>query len=84
MRSAVSGVGRAILMTSLTTMIGFGSIGFYDMPGMASMGVVLFLGVGACLVSTLLVMPALAPSFDRWLAKSPMARDAAEKERQVA
>ena len=67
--SAMSGVGRAILMTSLTTMIGFGSIAFYEMPGMASVGVLLFIGVGACLLSTLLVMPGLVTLFAPLLAK---------------
>ena len=34
-------VGRAILLTSLTTMIGFGSLTFYEMRGMASFGAVM-------------------------------------------
>jgi predicted RND superfamily exporter protein len=52
-------VGRAILLTSLTTMIGFGSVAFYEMRGMASFGQVLFMGVGACFLATVLVLPAL-------------------------
>jgi outer membrane lipoprotein-sorting protein len=52
-------VGRAILLTSLTTMIGFGSIGFYEMPAMSSFGVVLFLGVGFCFVASIVVLPAI-------------------------
>ncbi|MBD3166412.1 MMPL family transporter [bacterium] len=58
-------VGRAILLTSLTTMIGFGSIGFYEMRGMASFGIVLFIGVGFCFVSTVIVLPAMMSLFDR-------------------
>ncbi len=58
--TAMTSVGRAILMTSLTTMIGFGNIAFYAHPGMASLGVLLFIGVAACLVATLVIMPALA------------------------
>lgn len=58
---AMTSVGRAILMTSLSTMIGFGSIGFYAHPGMASMGILLFIGVGGCLVATLVVLPGVAP-----------------------
>ncbi len=58
-------VGRAILLTSLTTMIGFGSIAFYTMEGMASFGKVLFMGVGACFLATVLVLPAVLRLFTR-------------------
>ncbi len=54
---ATAKVGHAILMTALTTMIGFGSIGFYTHRGMASLGYVLFIGVGFCFVSSILVLP---------------------------
>ncbi len=52
-------VGRAIMLTSLTTMIGFGSLGFYTMKGMSSFGIVLFMGVGFCFVTTVVVLPAI-------------------------
>ncbi|UCG87146.1 MAG: outer membrane lipoprotein-sorting protein [Gemmatimonadota bacterium] len=52
-------VGKAILLTSVTTMIGFGSVGLYEMRGMASFGQVLFLGVGACFLATAFVLPAV-------------------------
>jgi len=52
-------VGKAILLTSITTMIGFGSVGIYEMRGMASFGHVLFMGVGLCFVATVLVLPAV-------------------------
>lgn len=58
-RSAFGHVGRAILLTSLTTMIGFGSIGLYKHPGMASFGIVLFMGVGLCFLGSVLVLPAV-------------------------
>ena len=57
---AVTSVGRAMLMTSLTTMIGFGSLMLYLMRGMASLGLALFLGVGGCFLFTLILLPALA------------------------
>ncbi len=56
-------VGKAIFLTSLTTMIGFGSVGFYEMRGMASFGQVLFMGVGACFVATIFVLPPLLRLF---------------------
>ncbi len=50
-------VGKAILLTSITTMIGFGSVSFYEMRGMASFGQVLFMGVGTCFLATVFVLP---------------------------
>jgi predicted RND superfamily exporter protein len=51
--------GRAILIASLTTMIGFGSLALASHRGLASLGVVLLLGVGSCLVASMLVLPNL-------------------------
>jgi len=56
-------VGKAILLTSLTTMIGFGSVAFYEMRGMASFGRVLFIGVGMCFLATIFVLPPLLRIF---------------------
>ena len=58
-------VGKAILLTSLTTMIGFGSVGFYEMRGMASFGLVLLMGVGTCFLATVFVLPATLRVFSR-------------------
>ena len=49
--------GRAILIASLTTMIGFGSLGLASHQGLASLGKVLLLGGGSCLVTSTLVLP---------------------------
>ncbi|MFC1619982.1 MMPL family transporter [Candidatus Neomarinimicrobiota bacterium] len=51
--------GRAILLTSLTTMLAFGSLWFASMAGIGDLGVVLFIGVGSCFVATVLVIPVL-------------------------
>jgi len=64
LNKSVSSVGRGMLMSSLTTMIGFGSLMLYLMRGMASMGLVLFLGVGTCLLVTFTLLPALASMFE--------------------
>jgi predicted RND superfamily exporter protein len=69
MRRAVDSVGRAMLLTSLTTMIGFGSLMLYLMRGMASLGLVLFLGVGMCLLVTFTLLPALASLFEARILK---------------
>ena len=58
-------VGKAILLTSITTMIGFGSVGFYAMRGMASFGQVLLMGVGTCFLATVFVLPATLRVFLR-------------------
>lgn len=62
-------VGHAILITSITTMIGFGSVGFYPHRGMASLGYVLFIGVGACFLTTILVLPAVASFLEKRIMK---------------
>ncbi len=56
---ALAHTGRAILVASLTTMVGFGSLMFASHRGMASLGALLFLGVGACLVAAVIVLPNL-------------------------
>lgn len=67
LRRAVTSVDRAMLMTSLTTMIGFGSLMFYLMQGMASFGLALFLGVGMCFVVTITLLPALTAFVEHWI-----------------
>lgn len=53
----VEQTGRALLIASLTTMVGFGALGLAHHRGMASLGILLLLGVGACLVAALVVLP---------------------------
>lgn len=59
LREAGASVGRAIFLTSVTTIAGFGSIALYPHRGMASLGVVLALGVAACFGATVLALPPL-------------------------
>lgn len=48
--------GKAIVLSALTTMIGFGSLGLVgSFAGVASVGAILFLGISACFVAALLV-----------------------------
>lgn len=49
--------GGAVILSSLTTMIGFGSLALATHRGLASLGHVLFIGVGSCLVAVLLGLP---------------------------
>ncbi|MCD4819973.1 MAG: MMPL family transporter [Candidatus Cloacimonetes bacterium] len=51
--------GRAVLITSLTTMLAFGSLKFATYRGLGSLGIALFIGVGACFVVTITLLPAI-------------------------
>ena len=51
--------GRAIFLTSATTIIAFGSMGFASHRGIASMGKVLAIGVAACFITSVFILPAL-------------------------
>jgi len=47
--------GKAILLTTLTTMLAFGSLVFAIWRGYGSLGSALFLGVGTCFLTTILI-----------------------------
>lgn len=54
-----SSTGKAILLTSLTTMLAFGSMMFSPFRGYASLSYALIFGVGACFLTTAIVIPAI-------------------------
>ncbi|MDX2446799.1 MAG: MMPL family transporter [Desulfobacterales bacterium] len=58
---AVSG---AVLMTSATTIIGFGSLAFADLPSLRALGITVSIGMVCCAVTSLVVLPALLTAFD--------------------
>ena len=64
-RTVYSSTGKAILLTSLTTMFAFGSLMFSVMPGFGQFGGALFLGVGACFLTTAIVLPGILGIIDR-------------------
>jgi hypothetical protein len=51
--------GRAILLTSLTTIAGFGSLMIAKYRGFGSLSALLVLGVAACFITTVIFLPAL-------------------------
>jgi predicted exporter len=53
--------GGAILLTGLTTLVGFGSLLAADFAGLRSMGWVAVFGIGGCLFASLLILPLLLP-----------------------
>ncbi len=57
--------GRAILLTSLTTMIGFGSMGLASHRGVADMGKILFMGVGTCFIASAYLLPSIITVWEK-------------------
>jgi predicted RND superfamily exporter protein len=55
---AVSVSGQAMTLTTLTTFLGFGSLVFSHIPGLRSGGALVASGVVACLIVTLVILPA--------------------------
>ncbi len=51
--------GKAVLLTSLTTMMGFGSLWFATYRGLGSMGIALFIGVGSCFLASVIIIPVI-------------------------
>jgi predicted RND superfamily exporter protein len=60
---AVHYTGRAVTMTSLTTMVGFGSLVIAQYRALSSMGWIIMLGIGSCLLTSLLLLPPLLVIF---------------------
>jgi predicted RND superfamily exporter protein len=58
-------VGRAIFLTTATTMLAFGSLNFSHMQGNMRIGRILFFGVGLCFIMTVILLPALLRIFHR-------------------
>ena len=58
-RTVFSSTGKAILLTSLTTMLAFGSMVFSIWRGYGSLGTALFVGVGACFLTTVIILPGI-------------------------
>ncbi len=60
LRSSLERSGRAMALTTLTSCIGFGSLAFSHLPSLRGIAVLVPIGVGACLLATLTVLPAFA------------------------
>jgi predicted RND superfamily exporter protein len=56
---ALSLTGRAVVLTSLTTIVGFGSISLSHYPGLRSMGYVAVIGISSCLFASIIVLPSV-------------------------
>ncbi len=58
-RGTIEGSGLAMILIALTTGVGFGSLGSSRVPGIQNAGILVALGVVACLLATFAVLPAL-------------------------
>jgi hypothetical protein len=58
-----------VFFSAATTIVSFGSLAFAHHRGVASMGVLLVLGLGFTLAGNLLVLPALLTLRRRWQAR---------------
>ncbi len=57
--TVLKSTGKAILLTSLTTIAGFGSLMLGTYRGWSSLGMLLSLGVAACFLTTVFFLPAI-------------------------
>jgi hopanoid biosynthesis associated RND transporter like protein HpnN len=69
---------NAIVLTSLTSMIGFGSMMFAAHRGLYSVGLVLVIGIGSCLFVSLVTLPAMLTLADRMQSRTDDAGNSAE------
>lgn len=58
-RAVFASTGKAVMLTSLTTMLAFGSLVFATYRGLGSLGMALFIGVGTCFLTSVIILPAL-------------------------
>ena len=68
-RTVYASTGKAILLTSLTTMLAFGSMAFSIWRGYGSLGIALVIGVGACFLTTVIILSGIIG----WLERKPAA-----------
>jgi len=65
--------GKAVLVSGLTTIAGFGSLIPAKHQGIASLGIVMSVGVATCMVAALTLLPALLNlrTRSKWKTKEP-------------
>ncbi len=59
LKKVMSEAGVGVVLTSLTTIAGFGSLALASNPLLASLGLTVSIGVGACLLTSLFFLPAV-------------------------
>lgn len=64
-KDAIVGTGKALVLTSLTTSLAFGTLAFAGFEGLVQVGVFTILGVGFALLASVTFLPALLLRFER-------------------
>jgi predicted RND superfamily exporter protein len=64
-QTVFASTGKAILLTSLTTMLAFGSLVFSIYRGFAQLGAALFVGVAACFLTTVIILSGIMGVVER-------------------
>ena len=77
-------IGRGVLVKALTTMIGFGTLMTSRERGLASLGLVLTLGVACCMLAALVFLPAVLRLLGRSETKETPRAVAKPRARQAA
>jgi predicted RND superfamily exporter protein len=65
LKGAAEDMGLALTLATLTTVIGFGSLFSSRVPGLRHAGILVGGGIAACLLATILVLPALEAALER-------------------
>lgn len=65
LRTIFSSTGKAVALTSATTMLAFGSMIFSVFPAWAWFGGSLFIGVGTCFLTTVIILPGIIGWLER-------------------
>jgi len=63
-KTVFSTTGKAVLISSLTSFLAFGSLGFALYRGLASLGITLAIGIAACWIATVTILPAIMSLMD--------------------
>ncbi|HUT03326.1 MAG TPA: MMPL family transporter [bacterium] len=58
-QDAIVGTGKALILTSLTTILAFGTLVFAGFEGLVQIGIITILGVGFSLLASITFLPAL-------------------------
>jgi len=69
----MNSTGRAAILTTLTTLLGFGGMITASMGGLRSMGLLAIIGFTACLVMTWTLLPVLLETFGKYIRKDKLA-----------
>lgn len=69
--AAIHETGQSMFLSSLTTVIGFGSLIFVDNQGLTSLGYMCSVGIIICAVSSVIVLPAMLRLWGKKIWKTP-------------